>query len=62
VAEKDEDGLIEDYSELRETSPQRSVVGEGQAGGATVTKAKFDNVMEALKKIQVQSGGVFMTT
>ena len=55
--EKEEDGLIDDYSELRETSPQRSIVGEGQVGGTTVTKAKFDNVMEALKKIQVQGEG-----
>ena len=52
--EKEEDGLIDDYSELRETSPKRSIVGEGQVGWATVTKAKFDN---ALKKIQVQGEG-----
>ena len=54
--EKEEDGLIDDYSELRETSPQCSIVGEGQVGGATVAKAKFD-VMEALKKTQVQGEG-----
>lgn len=49
INEKPEDDFIGEYAELKETPTRKSLEMEG----ASVSRAKFDNIKEVLKKVQV---------